>query len=155
MFLLLILLEASEQIKLYSFVGELHVTVATISNDLNKIEVDLSDSHLSLIRRRGFGIKIEGNESDKRRLMSHLIMEHLDEFDFISLLKNNIQQHSKRDIDAISNRLLGIVHPEKLQMIEQAVEQVRAVLPYGLADRAYIRSEDHTSELQSRGHLVW
>ena len=136
--ILLTLLEASEPIKLYSFVGELHVTVATISNDLNKIEVDLSDSHLSLIRRRGFGIKIEGNESDKRRLMSHLIMEHLDEFDFISLLNNNIQQHSKRDIDAISNRLLGIVHPEKLQMIEQEVEQVRAVLPYGLADRAYI-----------------
>src|SRR5690625_294108 len=136
--ILLTLLEAREPIKLYRFVGELHVTVATIRNDLNKIEVDLGDSQLSLIRKRGYGIKIAGNESDKRVLMSRLIMDHLDEFHFISLLKSNIQQSSKRDIDAISNRLLGIVHPERLQMIEREVEQVRAVLPYGLADRAYI-----------------
>src|SRR5690625_1409586 len=36
--ILLTLLEAREPIKLYWFVGELHVTVATIRNDLNKIE---------------------------------------------------------------------------------------------------------------------
>src|SRR5690625_1596139 len=38
----------------------------------------------------------------------------------------------------ISDRLLGIVNQEKLQIIEQEVEKAKATLPYELADSAYI-----------------
>ncbi|UFT99167.1 BglG family transcription antiterminator [Radiobacillus kanasensis] len=132
------LLESHEPIKLFTLASELQVTIATVSNDLDKISDKLEDFKLSLIRRRGYGVRVEGKEKDKRAALSYLISRHLDELDFLELIRNNIQLKSKQQLDMISNRLLGMVAKEKLYMIERCVDRVRNGLPYDLADSAYI-----------------
>lgn len=136
--MLLTLLEKHEPTKLFTLANELHVTIATVSNDLDKVEEALCKFRLTLHRRQGYGVKVEGSEADKRSAISNLITDHVDAFDFISLLKENIRKKSEQDVKTISNRLLGLVHPGKLQIIEREVEQIRNKLSYDLADSAYI-----------------
>lgn len=132
------LLDAKEPIKLFALANELKVTIATISHDLDQLEKDLANFNLPLIRKRGYGVKIEGNEANKRAVISHLISKNVDPFEFISLLKENLEKKSKRPVNVISNRLLGLVNPETLSTIENRVEQTRSELPHELADSAFI-----------------
>src|SRR5699024_8852037 len=136
--ILLTLLETNKPIKLFRLANDLKVTEATISNDLDHVESMLKKFHLSLERRQGYGVKIEGSEVDKRSAISYLFSKYVDEFSFISLLKENIQQQAQQHIQSISNRMLGLVHPDKLQIIKREVEKIRGELPYDLADNAYI-----------------
>lgn len=136
--ILLTLLRADKPLKLFSLASELQVTIATVSNDLDHIQKLLNQYRLSLIRRRGYGVEMIGSEKDKRALLSQLMADHLDEFHFYSLLKNDQDWKVADNIGMISNRLLGIVKQEKLQIIEQEVEKTKAILPYELADSAYI-----------------
>ncbi|GAB3059136.1 BglG family transcription antiterminator [Virgibacillus ainsalahensis] len=130
------LLETNEPIKLFTLASELHVTIATISHDLDLLEEDLAAYHLILIRRRGYGVKVEGEEKQKRSVISNLITKHVDPFEFVSLVKENIQKKSEQN--TISNRLLGLVNPQRLEPIERRVEEARKELTYNLADSAYI-----------------
>ncbi|SEN90839.1 mannitol operon transcriptional antiterminator [Amphibacillus marinus] len=132
------LLEALEPIKLFTLANELNVTIATVSNDLDKLEAILEEYKLSLVRKRGYGVKVEGKESSKRAALSHLITKYVDELDFMMLIKQNIEKRSKQPLDSISDRLLGLVDQSKLVTIEKSIEHVRNDLPYALADSSYI-----------------
>jgi len=136
--ILLTLLSANGPLKLFNLASELQVTIATISNDLDDIQKVLDKYRLSLIRRRGYGVEMSGAEKDKRALLSQLMADHLDEFHFYSLLKDDSSWKVTDNIGMISDRLLGIVKQEKLQIIEQEVEKAKAILPYELADSAYM-----------------
>ncbi|MBA4495239.1 BglG family transcription antiterminator [Paenactinomyces guangxiensis] len=132
------LLDASEPVKLVSLANDLNVTIATISNDLNKVEDRISPFGLSLIRKRGYGVEIKGSETSKRKVMSNLILDHLDEFEFLALIKERIQKKSSGDIKTITDKLLGLVDKKKLLIIEQKVERIKEELPYSVADSAYM-----------------
>ncbi|MBM7552241.1 BglG family transcription antiterminator [Thalassobacillus pellis] len=132
------LLEAREPVKLVALANELGVTVATLSNDLDKMEVELSDFHLSLVRKRGYGVEVRGDEAAIREAINHLIMEHMDELDFLTLLREKVNDPAQSPIDEVSSQLLGMVDKEKLKQIEKHLEELRDKLPYHLADSAYI-----------------
>src|SRR5690606_15988730 len=93
---------------------------------------------LLLIRRRGYGVEIDGHEGAKRRAMSNLISEYLDESEMLSLAKENIQKRSSQQINLISERLLGLVDKKKLHTVEKVVEAGIQDLPFTMADSAYI-----------------
>src|SRR5690606_30167343 len=95
------LLEMNEPIKLFTLANELKVTEATISHDLDQLEQELSLFHLTLIRKRGYGVEIVGNETDKRAALSDLIATYVDPFEFVSLIKENIQKESAHQLNAI------------------------------------------------------
>lgn len=132
--ILSMLFEAKEPIKLFALAHELDVSIATVRKDLDQLEEQLKKFHLTLIRKRGYGVIIEGEEANKRFAITHLISDYVDPFEFVSLLKENIK--NKR-IPAISNRLIGLVNPEKLHVIEEIVESASTDLPYELADSSY------------------
>lgn len=132
------LLGAKEPIKLFTLAAELNVTIATVSHDLDQLEGELANLHLSLLRKRGYGVKVEGDEANKRAAISKLITTHVDPFEFVSLVKENIQKKSNQQLKTISDRLLGLVNPNMLSAIETRVEQARDELPHELADSAYI-----------------
>lgn len=132
------LLDTAEPVKLVSLANDLNVTIATISNDLNKVEEQITPYGLSLLRKRGYGVEIVGTESAKRKVMSKLIMNNLDEFEFMSIIKENIQKKSARTMDTITNRLLGLVDEKKLLIIEKHIDEIKKDLPYTIADSAYI-----------------
>ncbi len=132
------LLEINEPLKLFALANELKVTETTISLDLDELEIEIASFDLTLIRKRGYGIEIVGKETDKRAALSDLIAKNVDPFEFVSLIKKNILKESTQQLNAISNRLLGFINPERLRIIEQVVEDARVELPYGLADSAHI-----------------
>lgn len=132
------LLESLEPVKLVVLASDLNVTIATVSNDLNKIEEKIEPFGLSLIRKRGYGVELSGLETAKRKVMSSLILDHLDEFEFISFIRENIQKRSAMDLDTATDRLLGLVDKKKLIIIESIIDDVKKELPYPIADSAYI-----------------
>ncbi|MDQ0246868.1 mannitol operon transcriptional antiterminator [Bacillus fengqiuensis] len=132
------LLESTEPVKLIALANELNVTIATISNDLTKLESRLKQFDLSLIRKRGYGVEVTGTETAKRRAMSSIIANHLDEVEFLSLVRENIQRKSAQQTDSISERLLGLVEKKKLLIVEKVIEEINEELPYAIADSAYI-----------------
>ncbi|MFC0560465.1 BglG family transcription antiterminator [Halalkalibacter alkalisediminis] len=133
------LLEAREPVKLIALAQDLNVTIATISNDLNKVEEQLQKyKSLSLIRKRGYGVEIAGEETAKRKAMSTIISENVDEFDLLSLIRENIQKKSTTQMDSISERLLGLVEKRNLHIVEKVIEEINRELPYSIADSAYM-----------------
>jgi mannitol operon transcriptional antiterminator len=132
------LLEAVDPIKLVALAYDLKVTTATISYDLDEIESWLSRYGLTLVRRRGYGVELCGLESAKRKVMSALIAEHLDEFELLGVLKENIHSKSTKNINSVSERLLNLVEKEKLIMIEDSLRNLGQELPYPLADSSFI-----------------
>lgn len=136
--LLCTLLESTEPVKLISLANDLNVTIATISNDLTKLEERLRNFNLSLMRKRGYGVEIIGTETAKRRAMSSIIAENLNEVEFLSLVRENIQKKSTHQTDSISERLLGLVEKKKLLIVEKTIEEINEELPYSIADSAYI-----------------
>ncbi|WP_430790604.1 BglG family transcription antiterminator [Virgibacillus flavescens] len=136
--ILTMLLEAKEPMKLFTLAHELNVTNATISHDLDDIERELEGFQIDLVRKRGYGVKIEGKEANKRASISYLISKHVDPFDFVSILKENIENKPQASLSLISNRLLGLVNPDTLHTIEKRVELARSELPHELADSAFI-----------------
>ncbi|MGD6944303.1 BglG family transcription antiterminator [Cytobacillus gottheilii] len=132
------LLDAAEPVKLVSLANDLNVTIATVSNDLNKVEERLTPFDLTLLRKRGYGVELIGTESSKRKAMSKIIIENIDEFEFLSLIKENIQKRSAQVVDTVTDRLLGLVDKTKLLIIEKQIEDIKEDLPYAIADSAYI-----------------
>ncbi|OLS34258.1 BglG family transcription antiterminator [Bacillus sp. MRMR6] len=132
------LLETDGPVKLLGLANDLNVTIATVSADLTRLEVKLQTFGLSLIRKRGYGVEIEGDEGSKRRAMSNLITEYLDESEILSLARENIQKRSNQQINTISDRLLGLVEKQKLLTVEKIVEATVQDLPFSMADSAYI-----------------
>ncbi|WP_394176026.1 BglG family transcription antiterminator [Guptibacillus hwajinpoensis] len=133
------LLESADPIKLVGLANDLRVTVATVSNDLNKVEVWLHNMQLSLIRRRGYGVQVEGTEALKRHAMSTLLATEFNDSDFFTLIKQSIQKKSQGTLlESASERLLGLVDRDKLLKVEKIVDEVNGELPYMIADSAYI-----------------
>ncbi|WML24180.1 BglG family transcription antiterminator [Neobacillus sp. OS1-33] len=132
------LLESNGPVKLLGLANDLNVTIATVSADLTKLEERLQTFGLALIRRRGYGVEIEGDEGAKRRAMSNLISEYLDESEILSLARENIQKRSTQQINTISERLLGLVEKKKLLTVEKIVESIIQDLPFNIADSAFI-----------------
>ncbi|MBW7651966.1 BglG family transcription antiterminator [Anoxybacillus sp. ST4] len=136
--ILIALLESGEPVKLISLANDLNVTVATISNDLDKIEEKVKKHSLSLVRKRGYGVEICGSEAAKRKMMSELLFDHFDESHFFSLMKESIQKKSTDLVNTVTEKLLGFVDKKKLFMIEQEIEAMKDDLPFTIADSSYI-----------------
>ncbi len=136
--ILIALLEAVEPVKLLSLANDLNVTVATISNDLDKIHEKIEKHGLSLIRKRGYGVEINGSESAKRKMMSQLLFHHFNESEFLSLMKESIQKKSSDMVNTVTEKLLGLVDKKKLFTIEKQIENMKADLPFTIADSSYI-----------------
>ncbi|MFC7681212.1 BglG family transcription antiterminator [Paenibacillus sp. GCM10028914] len=77
------LLDSDEPVKLFALAHSLKVTVSTISNDLDELEFWTNRFGLKLIRRRGYGVEIEGEESGKREGICQLVFDNLDYSDLV------------------------------------------------------------------------
>lgn len=134
------LLKEPESIKLSSLANDLHVTVATVSNDLNRLEEWLKEFDLDLIRKKGYGIALQGSERRKRKALGHLISQQLNEYEFLSVVEDEIESSNR-----LSNELLEIIKLEKLTMIGKMIRDIEQRLPYSLADTAFMTFTIHLS----------
>jgi len=83
--LLLALLTESQPLLVKSIAPQLGVSRPTIFNDLNEIERWLNDHKLDLIRRPGFGFKVEGPELEIRKAIESVVLDSIGQVSLLAL----------------------------------------------------------------------
>ncbi len=135
------LLQNQEPVKLYTFTKILGVAETTISNDLDKLEEWLEKQGVTLIRKPGLGVYIEGDEDKIRKCMINLIYENLNENYLLGLIRKNISKEqvpvSNTELIARS-RLLNLVNSNTIHELENLVHQAEEQIGYNLADSAVV-----------------
>lgn len=108
------LLEAEEPVKLFTLAHSLKVTVASVSYDLDELELWVRKFGLELVRRRGYGVEITGGEMDKRRAICRLAAEHLD-------LSDLVGHGSQTESNPVFRVLLSTVGKANLMEVENTL----------------------------------
>ena len=80
------LLLQDEEVTIETLAIDFRVSIGTIVADLQTIELSLQDYQLSLLRLKGRGIKIDGQEKAKRQILGNLIFNGVSEYDFYHYL---------------------------------------------------------------------
>lgn len=135
------LLQSRDPVKLYAFTKTLNVTESTISNDLDKVEEWLKKHGLTLVRKQGLGVYIEGEEEKIRKCIINLIYENLNENYLLGLIRKNISKEyvpvSSTELIA-RDRLLNLVNSNIIHELESLVHHAEEQIGYNLADSAIV-----------------
>ncbi|MBB6449623.1 mannitol operon transcriptional antiterminator [Geomicrobium halophilum] len=140
--LLVKLLDSHEPMKLFTLANDLNITEATVSNDLTKATEWLEQFGLQLVRKRGYGIDIEGTETNVRRAMSSIIAENLNLGAFYRAIYAVKDNQMEREV---THRMLNFVDVSTIRLVVDTVERVKTSLPGQMSDQAYIRLIVHVT----------
>lgn len=144
------LLEEQEPCKLFTLAHGLKVTVATISSDLDEVEPWARRFGLELVRRRGYGVELIGDEQGKRAALCQLAADHLDYSDLIG-------GSPESQISSATARLLEVVGTGNLMTVENTLWAMNWSWTEHLSENAYTQLLIHLSVTVNRikaGRLV-
>ncbi|WP_083676265.1 BglG family transcription antiterminator [Paenibacillus sp. FSL H8-0548] len=127
------LLEHDEPLKLFSLAHELRVTMPTVSHDLDELEETMLRQGLTLVRRRGYGVEVNGSEEAKRHSISLLALNHLDDSDLFG------QFQDQTVTNPIIAQLLDMIGKENFKKLEQALWELNVDWPDTLTESDYTR----------------
>lgn len=152
--LLGMLLATDHPITQRALASRLKVAVGTISHDLDEVEQTLSDSGLSFVRRRGYGVEIAGAERARRRAMRQLISQSLDETELLSHLQGSEERaetsSSERVAGRMTDQLLGLIAEGRLRKVKSLTETIVRDLPYLITDDAFANFTVHVALMVER-----
>jgi len=83
-----LLLENPSSVKFFALERELRVGTAAIRAELDSLEAWLAPFELSLVRRRGFGVAVEGPEFQKRLALGAALVGRFSEADLLALFRD-------------------------------------------------------------------
>jgi mannitol operon transcriptional antiterminator len=137
------LLMASEPIKYFFLSNKYGVTEATISNDLEKLEPWCKNLGLTIVRKPGMGIFIEGPEHKKRMAISRLLHKDITFEEWFELFQLSKQEEYTIDTwklgNVIHKRLRKFIHTPNILIVEQTIKEVlESQTIINLSDRNYI-----------------
>ncbi|MBF1685272.1 MAG: transcription antiterminator, partial [Selenomonas sp.] len=113
------LLMADEPLKLFALAHLLHVTDSTVSHDLDRLQPWLAAQQITLVRRPGLGVYVEGAERDIRRALVRIIHDYVDEKELLALIGDDAAEEGPAY--AADRALLGLVDPAQIRRIDDAV----------------------------------
>ncbi|MBO1264188.1 BglG family transcription antiterminator [Proteiniclasticum sp. SCR006] len=108
----------------------LGVSAKTLQQDLDFFEEEIRYSHLSLLRKPGYGLSLEGKEKDKRMCFVHLVLQRLEQSPIFSLKEGEFLSLDKND------RIFTILDANRLEIIERNLLDEIRKLPFRLTDLA-------------------
>lgn len=134
------LLAAEEPLKTFYFTELLGISEKTLSTDLDQIEKWLQKYHLTLVRRQGLGIFVDGSETNKRQAISSIICDQMGQQQLISLLRN----------DSIADTSPRIQFMEELdsdikEHVERVLSDCEKQLGLQFSDSSYVSLFVHIS----------
>lgn len=132
LFMLCILLDESEPIKLLALASDLKVTVSTVTNDLDDLESRIRQAGLKLVRRRGYGVKINGNETIHRTAIAALALEFLDESDLFG-------RQPEQGGSIVNQKLLNMIGHGDVLTVENALWQPDIEWLENISERQYMK----------------
>ncbi|MHC3377509.1 BglG family transcription antiterminator [Ligilactobacillus equi] len=84
-----ILLQRDEPLKIASIALELQISEGSVQRTLDEVEKQLANYELTLIRKKGYGIQVQGDESQKRLLLCGILLSEINEYTFMKYLDSN------------------------------------------------------------------
>jgi mannitol operon transcriptional antiterminator len=132
------LLTASNPIKLISLAIDYKTTISVITHDLDDLELWLKLYNLSLIRKRGYGVELRGSEISIRNAIIDHILTHINEFELLSLIKNDIRLDSWLLNNSITQQLFHLFDKETFIKVEHALRDLEQKQAFPLTSSSYI-----------------
>ena len=118
------LLMADEPLKLFTLARILNVTDSTVSHDLDRLQPWLAAQEITLVRRPGLGVYVEGTERAVRSALVRVIHNHADEADLLALIGDDADVEG--EAHAAERALLGLVEPDYVRRIDTIVAEETA-----------------------------
>lgn len=140
------LLLAKEPLKQEYFSTKYGVSIATIANDLDKVNVWLEEENVIIDRSPGIGIFIDVSEQKRRALLSRLLHKDITFEDWLELF------HEKREEGdlfgklnfVVRSRLLKFVQTDKILSVDQVLSDILdEQKEISLNDRNYVNLMIH------------
>ncbi|RAK06944.1 transcriptional antiterminator [Halanaerobium saccharolyticum] len=133
------LFQKKEPVLIFELADILDVSSATVSKDLDQVEEWLQNRSLNLIRRRNYGVQIEGAEIDIRHAMKSLLNESYETGNMIELLnKSNKKVGFKSRLDhGYNEEIKNLLGELNLTEIEDIVKVAEEELKISFTDSAF------------------
>ncbi|WP_070000740.1 BglG family transcription antiterminator [Cellulosilyticum sp. I15G10I2] len=134
------LLKKFELTKLYTLTRLFGVTEGTISADLDKLETWLEKYNLTLTRKPGLGIYIEGSEMSVRSAIISLIYEQFHEADLINLIINKEKSHAPMSMiqNKINQVILEFIDMSNIELGKKLLAYIEEHMGYQIADNSFV-----------------
>ena len=132
LFMLCILLDEPEPVKLLALASDLKVTVSTVTTDLDDLESRIRQAGLKLVRRRGYGVKINGSETIHRTAIAALALEFLDESDLFG-------RQPEQGGSIVNQKLLDMIGHGDVLTVENALWQPDIEWLENIPERQYMK----------------
>ena len=114
------LLMADEPLKLFALARILDVTDSTVSHDLDRLQPFLAEQGITLVRRPGLGVYVEGAERDIRSALVRIIHDCMDEKELLALVADDGVEGAA---SAADRALLGLVDGAQIRTIDDIVAE--------------------------------
>ena len=114
------LLMADEPLKLFALARILDVTDSTVSHDLDRLQPFLAEQGITLVRRPGLGVYVEGAERDIRGALVRIIHDCMDEKELLALVADDGAEGAA---SAADRALLGLVDGAQIRTIDDIVAE--------------------------------
>ena len=134
--------------KLFYYASQFQVSEATISTDLEAVEGWLNGQHLTVTRKPGSGIEVNGTEKDYRRAIRTFIEENID----TQMIKESYEvEETEKEIPAIYGSSMGqILNETILKRVVNCLSSIEDNRMLTLTDSSYIGLVLHISIAMSR-----
>ena len=131
------LIQSKFAVKQFSLAQEIGVSVQALTKLLDELDVELSSYQLTLQRKRGEGVYLEGPESKKREFLSQLMVNNLNSTSVYSVIENHFVYQS------INSSQTSFVNLEEIFKIERILMDYLDQLPYTLTEASYLTLTVH------------
>ncbi|MFU1790759.1 PRD domain-containing protein [Mammaliicoccus sciuri] len=146
------LIQSKNPVKLYSLANEIGSSTHTLNKIIEQLEPELHTFELSLERRRGEGLILNGEEVNKRQLLARIMLEKLDGDSVYSVVEDHFVYHTLNE-----THLRGIVDIDRLFNVERLLMDELGTLPYTLTEASYLTLTIHIvlaiERIKQDGHV--
>ncbi|PTJ74139.1 BglG family transcription antiterminator [Mammaliicoccus sciuri] len=146
------LIQSKDPVKLYSLANEIGLSTHTLNKIIEQLEPELHTFELSLERRRGEGLILNGEEVNKRQLLARIMLEKLDGDSVYSVVEDHFVYHTLNE-----THLRGIVDIDRLFNVERLLMDELGTLPYTLTEASYLTLTIHIvlaiERIKQDGHV--
>ena len=145
-YILIELLSAKEPLKSFYFTSKFKISEGTLSNDLDFLTEWLKNYNISIIRKQGLGIYVEGSEDGYRQAIANAVYEFMTEEDILGLLNNKKQKKDSSKIEVhTQSRLFNFIDNETMKIVEEILVDTEKKMHIKYTDSAYMGLIVHIS----------
>lgn len=146
------LLAASEPIKIFALAIDLQVTITTVSHDLEDLEKWLATHELELVRKRGWGVALDGREADRRNAIGDLIFSQMEEGELRELFASApaTDQSARATDDFLLRPVWLLINRAAFRKAGAILRNLEGALPLTLSPAVWVEVALETALLISR-----